>query len=200
MLSRVLTALQTRSPGNPATKYQKRGATTPSAKFSAQLSIAAPADPMTVELTGVAADDVPHHAAPLLEPIAAQGCGDVLHLVMEISLGQQDGDDNRLYDPAQGGKQDTCYRGENHDRHKHGEARNPSPGGTAMIDMSVETVDEGSEDHDRMLQPSPQPARVTDQPVEDDSHCESCRKCVVEDHEDLRRDMARPNHNPTGKG
>ena len=45
MLSRVFTALYAKSPGNPATAYQNRGAATPSEKFSATDSTAPRATP-----------------------------------------------------------------------------------------------------------------------------------------------------------
>ena len=52
MLSRVLIALQAKSPGRPSSRYHKSGATTASAKFSAADSIAARATAGASRLAG----------------------------------------------------------------------------------------------------------------------------------------------------
>src|SRR5271165_7012568 len=49
---RVLAILYAKSPGRPSSRYQKTGATTPSLKFSARLSIAARATPCSSRLIG----------------------------------------------------------------------------------------------------------------------------------------------------
>ena len=74
MLSKVLIALYAAMPGRPNSTPQSKGATTPSAKFSAVDFDRSPGDAVRVQARRIAADDMSHGAATLCESLLQTGC------------------------------------------------------------------------------------------------------------------------------
>src|SRR5215471_4699870 len=77
MLSSVFAILYAKRPGRPSTRYQKAGATTPSLKFSARLSMAARAAPWASRLVGSRPTMCRTAARPAAKPPASNALATV---------------------------------------------------------------------------------------------------------------------------
>ena len=82
------------APGRPAMASQNTGATTPSEKFSARLSIAARATPACIERVGIAADDWATAARPPARPSLFQRVGDIGDMPVQAALRDQGAGDD----------------------------------------------------------------------------------------------------------
>ena len=134
---------------------------------------------MAVEHGGVPPDEARHHPAPFLAAVPFERRGDGPDMIEEIPLGKQDGDDKRFHDPARLGdepeKKDARGRGCRDDRDEQQRAAQQAPCRAASIETPVGQVDDRAEQHDRMPDPTPQPARVPDHPVENQGRREDNR-------------------------
>src|SRR5579875_1994711 len=88
MLSSVFAILQANSPGRPSSRYQNTGATTPSLKFSARLSIAARATPAASRRIG--------SRPTICLPASLERMGDCGDMLEKASLCDQDRDQEGL--------------------------------------------------------------------------------------------------------
>src|SRR6516162_236169 len=95
MLSRVFAILYAKSPGRPKNKYQKTGATTPSLKFSARLSIAARATPWISRLIG-SRPTMCHRLTAACQSTSVEGSRDCGDVVEQAALRDQHRDDHDL--------------------------------------------------------------------------------------------------------
>ena len=161
-------------PGKPTTAHQKAGATTPSEKFSARLSIAARTTPASSSDLGIAADDMGDRGATLGESALLQFLGDGGDVRPQAPLGHQAACDQRE-DQRRHGKRHQREQADLNGqarhggcRQNHGEHHDPghatTPRGILLpVHGSVEGGNERSAPGHRVAEPREKPRRIADQ-------------------------------------
>ena len=173
MLSKVLIALYAAMPGSPNRTPQNRGATTPSAKFSAVEFDRRAGNAVCVQARRIAADDVRHGLPTLGEPLLQPGC-DRRHMIVQTARRDQGAHGQRERQPAERRSRAQFLHGEGEDRAQtdHQQAgHEPAPrlvsGRRHQIQPArLEPGDHPTHRHDRMWEAAPEPTRVAEQGID----------------------------------
>ena len=153
---------------------QTTGATTPSEKFSARLSIAARATPASIERRGVAADNVRHRGAPGVEAVTVERLRDRGDVAVEAALREQSaGDDRGRQDSERNDTQAARdHDGDRADDEKQnqqradtGQAARPLPV-AFPVEAAIQRGDQAADPNDRMADRLQQRGRIADGELE----------------------------------